>query len=467
MPFGNFSYYQKTQAAIGLLAMLSLFGLSLYFAFERVLNTDNNNFFFLIVNSESIHVAESRFSVYVPQFPAWLAIKLKVSLNAALHVFSASYTALYLIVCCVIVLIYKLPQMGLALALSLTLGVNHSFYHPVTETHQAIAYAVLFFAGLKSNYKHAAFLLVQTMVFLLAIFAHPTAVFLLAFAWFWHMVETNNYKKISQWAGIVMLGIFSVLRSKLNQNNYDAEQYKNMYKAIENMGSFFSFNAVNYLFERPQLYLPPLLLMVLIVVIYVYHKKWMAALVAFSAPVVFTLIAILTFYEGNSQMMMEKAFMPAFTMLAISGATLPISSQIFKGIYLALITACLAWALIGINISGHKDYRSRINALNNFIKKAQNKQHQKFACNLNNAPDVFKTNWWATSADVLMLSTINYQKPVTLYLFNNDEDMSYAQQPDAFLYVNWWRNWNLSNLSQHYFSLPNQPYQIINLNEYE
>lgn len=467
MPLGNFSYYQKTNAAIGLTAMLSMLALSLYFAFERVLNTDNSNFFFLLVNSENINVAENRFSVYIPQFPTWLAIKLKVSLSALVHIFSASYTTLYLLVFCIICFVYKLPQIALALPLALVLGVNQSFYHPVTETHQAIAYALLFYAGLKSNFKKPMFVLVQTIVFLLAIFAHPVAVFLLAFAWFWNMIENNDYKKLSHWAGIIMLGIFSVLRSKFNQNNYDAEQYQNMYKAIANIGQIFNFNSVKFLLERPQLYLPPLLLLLFVTALFLFYKKWFAAMVTFAAPLALALIAVLTFYEGNSQMMMEKAFMPSFAMLAICGSSLPFNSQIFKGIYLAFITACIAAALIGINISGHKDFRSRLTALNAFIHHIKQNDTQKYICMLDGAPAIYKNNWWATSADVLILSTVKYNKPITLYLYAPNEDILYAHQPDAFLYVNWWRNWQTTNLNANYFKLPNYPYKTINLNTYE
>jgi hypothetical protein len=467
MPIGNFSYYQKTNAALGLTAMLSMLALSLYFAFERVLNTDNSNFFFLLINNESINVAENRFSVYVPQFPTWLAVKLKVSLNALVYIFSASYTTLYLLIFCLICFIYKLPQIALALVLALLLGVNQSFYHPVTETHQAIAYALLFYAGLKSNFKMPLFVLVQTIVFLLAIFSHPVAVFLLAFSWLWHMVETNNFKKLSHWAGIVVLGIFSVLRSKLNQNNYDAEQYQNMYKATANIDQIFNFNSVRFLLERPNLYLLPLLLLLFVTALFLFYKKWIAAMVTFAAPIALTLIAILTFYEGNSQMMMEKAFMPSFAMLAICGSSIPFSSQIFKGIYLAFLAVCIATALIGINTAGHKDFRSRLNKLNAFIYLVKHSNTQKYLCRLDDTPDILKNNWWATSADVLVLSTVKHNKPITLYLYSPNEDIMYANQPDAFLYVNWWRNWQTSNLNANYFILPNKPYKTINLNTYE
>lgn len=212
-------------------ALLACFVLSLMFAQERILNTDSSAFFFNLVNSEWPSVAEQRYSAAIPQFLPYVFLKLGASLKTILYVFSASYIVLYALVFCLIQFVLVQAKAAIALVLSLLLGVAHSFYHPVTETHQAIAWSILFYACLGSNQTKIKVILLGVLSFTLAIFSHPAAVFMLAFSLAWHIIETRTFRKIIPYLGILGLAIFSVLRSKLNEGNYDAAQYNNLYEA--------------------------------------------------------------------------------------------------------------------------------------------------------------------------------------------------------------------------------------------
>ncbi len=461
--------YHQGKAALwlSLLSLLVCLVLSLYFAHERILNTDSSAFFFNLVNAEWPSVAEQRYSSMVPQFFPWLFIKVGASLQWVLHSFSASYILLYLLVFGLIQRILKQEQVAIALVFSLLLGVSHSFYHPVTETHQAIAWSLLFFACLGSTRHKTIKLSIAIPAFLLALFAHPAAVFMLAFALVWHVLQTQNYQQYWAFILVIVLAIFSVLRSKLNEGNYDAAQYQNLFEAIKQWKDFFKWNSISFMVQRPHLYIWPILLFGLSTAYFVQKRAWLLAGFLGVSILGFTALAAATFYHGDSQMMMEKAYMPTFSMLAMGASSLFIGQGIYTRLLTWFLLAFLGFSLWQINFVGHKEFRPRLMAIDKLVKDCIAKQTYKVYSLQPLAPNVWRGYWWATAADVLMRSTIVNGKSVTLYLANADENLIHAKESDAFLYTNWWRDRKVSELNPRYFSFLNQPYDTINLSTYE
>ncbi|MFN4082507.1 MAG: hypothetical protein ACK4K9_02645 [Bacteroidia bacterium] len=451
---------------LGLAVLFTAFVYSFYFAQERVLNTDNSSFLFNTINGGKIWIAEKRYSSAIPIFPAFIASKLSVSLSIVINIFSVSYFFLYLIISITIAFVLKNLQGLLILSLSLFLGVNYSFYHPVTETHQAIAYSVLFFGCLNSNLQTIAKYFITVLSFFLALFAHPTAVFMLGFALLWHLLPRGlNKKNMVYWITLIALGLFTVLRSKLNQNNYDAVQYENLYSSINNIGNFFKWNSVKYIEQTAWLYVWPLFFWSIALFVFFAKNNILKFLTLGLLPLLFIFIALTTFSGGDSQMMMEKSFMPAFAMVAMSLNEL-MKEKRTKSIVVGLSLVYFVFCFIGINQTGHKVFRKRLNAIDAFITK-QNNNDGKYLANIEESPDVWKNYWWATSADVLMRAVSKHNKQVTLYLYSPDENIEHAQKSESFMYVNWWPNWEIHVLNKTYFNLPEIPYKKINLYSYE
>ncbi len=448
-------------------ALLACFVLSLMFAQERILNTDSSAFFFNLVNSEWPSVAEQRYSAAIPQFLPYVFLKLGASLKAILYVFSASYIVLYALVFGLIQFVLVQAKAAIALVLSLLLGVAHSFYHPVTETHQAIAWSILFYACLGSNQTKIIVILLGVLSFTLAIFSHPAAVFMLAFSLAWHIIETRTFRKIIPYLGILGLAIFSVLRSKLNEGNYDAAQYNNLYEALSNYRLFFKWNSISFLIQRPQLYVWPILLALLSIAYFWQQKSFLKIVGLILAAIGFTALAAATFYHGDSQMMMEKAYMPTFTMIAIASSSMFFGDNVIAKFVLLFLTAFYAFTLWQINLVGYKDFRPRLLAIDKLVEKSIQLKQYKLVAKQETAPAIWRGYWWATAADVLMRSTIENGTSITLYLYQENETLEYAQQPEAFLYTNWWRDRKVSELNPRFFKFSNNPYDSINLSTYE
>jgi hypothetical protein len=448
-------------------ALLACLILSWVFAQERVLNTDNSAFFFNLVNTEQVSVAEKRYSAELPQYPAYVAIKLGASLNTVLHIFSISYTLLYLVIFGLILFLCKHQEAAVALALSLLLGVFHSFYHPVTETHQAIAWTLLCYAFLGSNLKPLLKSIGIVLSFLLALFAHPAAVFMLAFVLVWEAVSKQNYKSWWHYVAFIGLVVFAVLRSKMNAGNYDATQYENLFKSLGNLQQFFHWNSVGFITDRPVLYAWPLLIWLAALLALAIGQQWLKLALLLFGPLAILIIAAATFSNGDSQMMMEKAYMPAWTMIAIGSSFLFVSEGslgLAASLFLALFFAA---TLIHINMAGNKQFKPRLQAMDKVIEAFKASKQQKFWCLEPTAPAVWRSNWWATANDMLVRSTITTGKSLTLYLALPEEHLEHAKDSHAFLYTNWWRDRDIQILNKRFFSFEPQAYDTINLNDYE
>lgn len=467
MSFG-FTYKGKSIGVwLSAAALLACLILSWVFAQERVLNTDNSAFFFNLVNTEQVSVAEKRYSAELPQYPAYVAIKLGASLNTVLHIFSISYTLLYLVIFGLILCLCKHKEAAVALALSLLLGVFHSFYHPVTETHQAIAWTLLCYAFLGSNLKPLLKSIGIVLSFLLALFAHPAAVFMLAFVLVWEVVSKQNYKSWWHYVAFIGLVVFAVLRSKMNAGNYDATQYQNLFHSLGNLQQFFHWNSVGFITDRPVLYAWPLLIWLAALLALAIGKQWLKLALLLFGPLAILVIAAATFSNGDSQMMMEKAYMPAWTMIAIGSSFLFVSEGslgLAASLYLALFFAA---ALIHINMAGNKQFKPRLQAMDKVIAALNTSNQKKFWCLEPTAPAVWRSNWWATANDMLVRSTITTGKSITLYLALPEEHLEHAKNSHAFLYTNWWRDRDIQILNKRFFSFEPQPYDTINLNDYE
>ena len=160
------------------------FILCVIFAFERILGIDNSYFFFNIINTQSFFCPENRFGVWLSQIPLLLSIKLNLGLKSILYIYSVSFPVLYLLIiwCCSHVL--QNQAAALSAILGLIIGVAYSFFHPVTETHEALAYTSLFLGILTSprfNKPSIGFYALSVIVLTWCLLTHPIAVYTVSF----------------------------------------------------------------------------------------------------------------------------------------------------------------------------------------------------------------------------------------------------------------------------------------------
>ncbi|MBL4625584.1 MAG: hypothetical protein JKY42_10665, partial [Flavobacteriales bacterium] len=135
------------------LIFFMLFIFSLVFYLERVAFIDSSYHLFKLINAGSLTSEAGRYGAFLTKWPALVLINLGASLKLVMLVFSSWFIVWYYLIFLFITYVLKNEKTGIALALSLVAGYGNTFFHCVTETHQALVYCLLFYAWISNKFK--------------------------------------------------------------------------------------------------------------------------------------------------------------------------------------------------------------------------------------------------------------------------------------------------------------------------
>jgi hypothetical protein len=156
--------------------------LSVYYGAERILNVDSSFSFFQLVNFNQFWYPENRIGVFLTQIPLLLGAKLNLPLSILLPLFSVTFIVLYFVVFLVCKKYLNNFTAAFTIIMVLLSGVQASFYHPVTETHQALVYSALLFAWIRLPDKNLLYHnLVALLIVGLCLLTHPISIFSVLF----------------------------------------------------------------------------------------------------------------------------------------------------------------------------------------------------------------------------------------------------------------------------------------------
>jgi len=442
--------------------------LSFVFAFERILNTDNSMYLFQLINTKTFVFPESRFGVFISELPVLGAIWLGIGLRAVIFIYSLSFPLLYCFISWICVKRLGQKDAGLIIALLLVSGVGYTFFHPVTEIHQAMVYAMLVFALLNAEasgkISGVGFYISITVAVALCLLAHPAALFLLMFIAVFRVITRKSGLKsaVILFITCLLTGLIRVFSA--SETSYDAAQYQHLFHASDALANLFSLQPLLFLATRSiTTYLSVLTSVVFGFILAfrlpdpVSQRKRLVWAFGLLAAGFLALISVLTFSQGDSDMMLEKSFIPAVFVVIITFVYLlkdaPTSSPIF--IYLPFVIAIIGFTRIcyvGNKVS------KRLYLLDEIAAANQDQPKLIAAFSDFDAPEM-TLNHWATASDMLMLSLVKQKKPVTLYITELPDTFSTAStDARVFLCVKYWQNWDAGLLNPDYFKLPAVPY---------
>src|ERR1051325_2179860 len=139
----------------GHLFFLIFFIFAIVWRYERVLYMDTAYQLFKIINYSHFNIEASRYSTVITQLLPLAGVKLHWPLKWLFVSYSVSFVLVYYIVYLLCVYTFRNTAAGLAIVLVLCLCIRQSFFHIVTETHQALVYSCLFFAWLMHQHPAA------------------------------------------------------------------------------------------------------------------------------------------------------------------------------------------------------------------------------------------------------------------------------------------------------------------------
>jgi len=442
---------------------------SVFYSYERILNTDNSMYFFQLINRETFVFPEHRYGVFLSQIPLLTGIWLGLGLKSLVFFYSITFPILYWAIAWLCMRIFHMKEAGLIISLLLVSGVGFSFFHPVTETYQAMVYAVLVYAVLSAGYRNIVNKPVYFVSLILAvglcILSHPISLFLILY-----VAVIAKIQKTASLKQIILLTLVCfitgiVRMSFAAEGSYDSKQYDQLLHSSSAIVNFIHLQPLRFLAVKSISTYLPVVVMIGSSLYFIkrltrsnlLEAKLMLIFSLFAAASL-TLISLLTFSKGDSDMMLEKAFLPSvfFIIFAFVFILRRCETKIRNFVLLPLIIAFIGFSRIIYVGIGMTD---RLTILKDVAHR--NQEHPKLIASYKdfNSPAI-RFYHWATAIDVLILSSCELEKPVTLFLTDSKEAfVADKQDNQLFLCVDYWPYWNTSQLNKRYFKLSNVPYE--------
>lgn len=456
---------------LGYASFAFLFLASVYFYKERIYFADSAFQFFKILNFEKINVEAYRYGAILPEYPLLLAMKLGFNLKTLTVIFSASFILLYFTIFLFCVHLLKNISAGLSIVLILIICISQSFFHPVTETHQSLVFSTLVFAILQYPFRNQFIQgSLASLVIVISFLAHPVAVYALIFVIGYSAIGKKQFRFVKPYfllAMVVGLAIGKVLLT--DENSYEGKFFSELLNSPAIILDLpFAYSTKFFLNRIPRLYFWVMVLECCLVIILLFKKEylklfWQLGIIGF-----FLTITLLTYNKGDSDMMMERAFMPLalFICLPVLNEILENNNR-FKYAKIVFLITIITFSFHRIYSQGMK-FRERTRFNQELLAKTSKLPNRKFIVKIDELQK-HQIIYWSYTFETLMLSTITATTPTqTIFPANNTEALSkYTENAtDIFLGTDFWLEWGIDHLNQKYFNLSTElPYAIIKIDE--
>jgi len=458
---------------LGHLSFLILLFAAVYFYKERIFFADSAFQFFKIINFEKINVEANRYGAILPELPVLLAMKLGIGLKLLTIIYSVSFIALYYLVFLLCIRLLKNTAAALSIVFILVICISQSFFHTVTETHQSLVFSVLLFAILQySSFRYSSVqILIALFVIILSFFTHPVALYILVFVIGYNAIDKNQLKSVTPYILLSLTIGLAVAKVILtDQNSYEGKFFSQLFKSSSMIFDLPHAYSTNFFLNRKfGLYLWVLIFEFLLIISFILKKEYLKLLWQLGITVFFLIVTLLTYYQGDSDMMMERAFMPLALFVSV-----PLLTEILKNnnqyrfIKLMFLTAVIFLSLNRIYIQG-KAFRERMRFNQELLAKTAKLPNRKFIIESSELQKHYYT-YWSHSFETLMVSSITANIPTQTIFPANDPDnlKKYTEENvrDVFLGADFWLEWGIDNLNHKYFNLSKElPYAVVKIDD--
>ncbi|MBN2818840.1 MAG: hypothetical protein JXP36_07715 [Bacteroidales bacterium] len=445
---------------------------SVYFYKERIFFSDSSFYFFKIVNFEKINVEAFRYGAILPEIPVLLSMKLGVGLKWLTVIYSTSFILLYYLVFLCCVYLFKNVSAGFAVIFVLILCIGQSFFHPVTETHQSLVFSVLVYAILQySGFRYSLIqYLLATAIIILAFFAHPVAIYPLIFIIGFVAIDKKQLHSLVPYVLLFIVGGLALGKVLLtNENSYEGKFFLELLKSPDTILNLPHAYSTKFFITRIfGLYIWLAILAFILIIYFILQKEYIKLVWQLAASVFFLTITLLTYNQGDSDMLMERAFMPLslFVVVPLFKETIENIGKL-KILKFAFLTVIIIISLSRIYQQGMV-FKSRMAFNKELLTKTAQFPNRKFIIPKSEL-DKHILTFWSYSIETLLLSGVAKDIPnQTIYSDNNLEGFNkYTTNPNGtFLGPNFWLEWKMESLNPKYFNLPvDKPYRIVSLKE--
>ncbi len=462
----------RLPGVLGHLCFFVLLVASVYFYKERIIFSDSAFQFFKIVNFETINVEAYRYGAILPELPLLLAMKLGFGLKMLLITYSAAFVALYYVIFLICSRLLKNTPAALTIVFILLLCIKESFYYPVTETQQCLVFSVLLFAILQyPKFKSSVIQLsLALLIIVLSFFTHPVALYTLTFLIGYDAIDRKLLGTVKPY--ILILAVAGLALGKVvltNENSYEGKFFAELLSSPSILLNLPSSYSVHFFSHRiVGLYSGIVVFECILVYYLLMNKEYMKLFWQAGFSIVFLIVTFLAYNKGDSDVLMERAFMPLALLTSIPLLKEILEKnrnhQIPKMAFLAFV------ALIGFVVVGKQGiaFRQRIRFNQELMAKTAKLPNRKFMADIRDLQK-HQTIFWSYSFETLLLSSITANIPTqTIYPANNIVQLTkYTENANSiFLGADFWLEWDINKLNTKYFDLPKETaYTVIDVDQ--
>ncbi len=473
----KYSFFAKknngwTFILLGHLSFFILLVASVYYYKERILFADSAFQFFKIVNFEKINIEAYRYGAILPELPVLLAMKLGVSLKLLIITYSVAFIALYYIVFLICIKLLKNTPAGLSIILILVMCLSESFFYPVTETHQSLIFSVLLFAILQyPSFRNSLVqIFLASGVIIIAFLTHPVAIYPLIFIIGYSAIDKKQLRSIMPYALLLLTISLAVAKVVLtDENSYEGKFFSELLKSPSIILDLPFAYSTKFLIKRIfGLYLWVAILELILIIHLTLKKEHLKLIWQLGISGAFLIVTLLTYNKGDSDMLMERAFMPLALLVSIPllKEMLDTSNQ-YRTLKLTFLTLIIVVSFNRINNQG-KVFRERTRFSQELMVKTAKLPTRKFIIASSELQKHHYT-YWSNSFETLLLSSITKNIPTqTIYPANDISQLTkYTENANnVFLGADFWLEWNIDDLNHKYFNLSKElPYRIVKIDD--
>lgn len=355
-----------------------------------------------------------RFSAVVPQAMVKLFVLFGADLCTLLHVASLGHVLVAYGVFVACAHLWKSTGAALGCALAAVMCTRLTFYSPVLEANYLLCFPFLVMGYATSHADRAwsawrigAALLLS----LVALVVHPMGWMVMLFVAAWLYVAERTALKVCVVLGLVALAWPVFSRFAFPPTGYELNQYDKVARGLHRFSDFCSWESLNFLrlhtFEASTNYLPALLALLIAVIGWSVFRRPLVALLALAGASAFLLVFLITFHEGDSAIMMDRAVLPVATLISFgtAGVVVRIRASVWRSAAL-LFTAVLLFVKVRDVSFASRPFRSQLATTHGLIALAQEQAITRGIVECGSLREEGLDVTWAFPIEILLRSSV-------------------------------------------------------------
>jgi len=362
--------------------------------------------------------------------------------------------------------------MAWMLFLAQILFVSDYFFDAISESKGAIALSLFCIAILKNKivFKHIYFYYGLGIIALtFALFTHPVSLVLIAILLLWSYVNKLMEKKYTY----LFFGLIAVV-SILKYFFFPTSGYENgMINEVLDVSKWAEVLKENYVLtfissQFRKIYLFGFLFLLLFFFRYIRYGKTKTALLYLALNMGMFFLLLITFKQGDSNMMMEKNLSTlAVTILLPFIGKEADSLNVFNSFRVRFFLPFLCLFLLHRINKASAFYTERQNTLNKWIEIGKDYGHQKYLINqeaLSNTPEI---SIWSLPYETALISTLKY--PENSITIKNIKEVEYWRglhnHKDAFIGADFFMPYNTKKIKSNLYNFGEEKYYLLEINK--